>query len=246
MNGSSEYVHLINDYLCINNFVQNNGFHAISCGDLDAALHKMVPFERPDMYAVLDDKIVILEHFEFDASQSTRKGMKGKQEEAHLTKRIDAAEIDNQFHIDKVEHDISFENWKENFERCFDSHYSKINMYKEHVLEETREEGKEIITGFFVENQYCPYVEIDGRIRELPYVHTTQFANVFNNSPELDFILFAYICGIPQLIYLDREGMRLVPNMVDLTSNSVSLSPLNKNTIEMYGGFRINKSDVVD
>ena len=46
--------------------------------DLSQALHQLKSFDRPDMYAILKDKIIIIEHFEFDASVCSRKGMKGK------------------------------------------------------------------------------------------------------------------------------------------------------------------------
>ena len=79
----NEYDRLRLYFQCANSKVRNMGFHAISVDDCKLMFQRLVRFERPDLYAVLDDKIIILEHFEFDASRNTRKGMKGRAEEAH-------------------------------------------------------------------------------------------------------------------------------------------------------------------
>lgn len=74
-----EYQRLINDYLVGNsNIMCCGGFHALSSGELGQYLHKLEPFEAPDMFAVDDDTLVMIEHFEFDASRKTQKGMQGK------------------------------------------------------------------------------------------------------------------------------------------------------------------------
>lgn len=63
-----ECTHLIRDYLCKNPTAINWGYYVMSEDDLSQALHQLKSFDRPDMYAILKDKIVIIEHFEFDAS----------------------------------------------------------------------------------------------------------------------------------------------------------------------------------
>ena len=67
--------------------------------DLSQVLHQLKSFDRPDMYAILKDKIVIIEHFEFDVSVCSRKGMKGIKEE-----RL--------WWIIKARHAKSYFNWK--------------------------------------------------------------------------------------------------------------------------------------
>ena len=96
-----------------NYMVGNAGFHAISAEDCNQMFQRLVQFERPDLYAVLDDKIVILEHFEFDASRNTRKGMKGRAEEAHLEKRLQKVPMDGTMHIDTARYEVSLQDWQE-------------------------------------------------------------------------------------------------------------------------------------
>ena len=78
------------------------GYYAMSEDDLSQALHQLKSFDRPDMYAILKDKIIIIEHFEFDASVCSRKGMKGIKEERLLDHHISSAPIGNEFHVGKA------------------------------------------------------------------------------------------------------------------------------------------------
>ena len=71
-----ECTHLIRDYLCKNPTAINWGYYVMSEDDLSQVLHQLKSFDCPDMYAILKDKIIIIEHFEFDAFVCSRKGMK--------------------------------------------------------------------------------------------------------------------------------------------------------------------------
>jgi len=126
-----ECTHLMRDYLCKNSTAINWGYYAMSEDDLSQALHQLKSFDRPDMYAILKDKIIIIEHFEFDASVCSRKGMKGIKEERLLDHRIFSIPIGNEFHVGKGDYPISLANWQANFDMTFDSHYNKIPAYKE-------------------------------------------------------------------------------------------------------------------
>lgn len=238
----NEYQHLINDYLVRNSMIAHNGFHFFSELEFNEILHKLVSFEQPDMYAVMEDYIVALEHFEFDASRSNRKGMVGKREEAQREKRIEEATSDGSIHIEKAGYDISLDDWKRNFDCCFDKHYSKIETYKRRVLEVTGYETKRILVGFFVENQFSPYIKVKNCIGELPYVYTLQFAEKMKESPNIDFILFGGYWGRkPQLIFLDRQGIEKIRDPVDLNEDRVLLLPLNNNEVIAYGKFEITE-----
>lgn len=233
-----EYRHLIDDYLVINNSLRHNGFYVLSEDECKRMLHSLHPFECPDMYAVVDNKGIIIEHFEFDASRRTRKGMRGKMEEARLQKRIEDVPADGEFHIDKGDYEITLKDWQENFERCFYDHYHKIQKYKENLCNKTEIGDRDIMVGFFVENQYPPFVMIDRKVAVLLYIQTEQFSEVLCNSPDIDFLLYGCYCdGRRQLFYVDRESIKGVPNLVDLNDNDVVMSHLNKNEVTMYGTF---------
>ena len=237
-----ECTHLIRDYLCKNPTAINWGYYVMSKDDLSQALHQLKSFDRPDMYAILKDKIVIIEHFEFDASVCSRKGMKGIKEERLLDHHISSAPIGNEFHVGKGDYPISLANWQANFDMTFDSHYNKIPAYKEAIRNKGRDFfDKPIVVGFFIENQYSPIVYNHGMSKEheeLYYFETVQFASKVSASPDLDFILFGSYCnGRPQIFYIDRESYKHIGESTDLENADLHLSPLNKNEITVYGKF---------
>ena len=98
----NEYTHLNNDYLCHNPIIRNNGFHLLAADELNTILHNLVPFERPDMYAFLGERLVLLEHFEFDASRRTRKGMNGLEKERRTEEELVQHELIQKENLTKI------------------------------------------------------------------------------------------------------------------------------------------------
>lgn len=242
----TEYERLRFYFVRAQNRVHNLGFYAISEKDCDKMFQRLVPSERPDMYAELDDKIVILEHFEFDASRNTRKGMKGRKEEARLEQRLNAVPMDCSMHMDVARYEMSIQDWRANFERTFRRHYERIDAYKEAVTEWTGNCGKPILVGFLIEQKFSPFINIGHKMDELPYFKTTQFAEVIQSSPKIDFVLFCgYLGGVARITYRDREALDKDKNrLVDLSDERVSWSHLNGNDFVMYGGFEITRDDL--
>lgn len=243
-----EYAHLINNYLCINPLViPYTAYYSITFDELGDVLHNLNSFESPDMYSVLEDKVIILEHFEFDSSKHSRKGMKGKQEESLLEKRIASAAPDSIFRCDWGNYSISLADWKSNFERIFDSHYNKISEYKRAVLQQLNiYQKKPVLVGFFIENQYAPIVSCTNRQHEeLYYFETIQFAEKIADRKNLDFILFGgWYNQKPQIFYIDCKDCANLKNknVVDLSDTSIQLSPLN-NELTVYANFCTNQNE---
>ena len=220
--------------------VRNYGYYCLSSTELNTVFSCLEPSDCPDMYAVLGNKIVIIEHFEFDASEyKNKKGLIGKREESHLKKRIEHAVCNNQFHIDKPVYPISLENWQNNFELNFNNHYAKIDTYQNKVSESVQDGiDRSFVTGFFVENQFSPYVTINGKLTELYYFRTKQFAEKILSNTKLDFVIFgSYENFKPQLTFIDRNALCNIQGIVDLNSDQVELSHLNQNEVVMYGKF---------
>lgn len=235
----NECTHLIKDYLCINPHIISNGFYAVPFAELNTALHNMNAHDRPDMYSVVDDKIFIIEHFEFDASRCTSKGMCGKKEEALLERRIEAAVPDNSYHFEQAKYELSLESWQQNFERTFRRHYERIPAYIAAVQGLKQEyEDKKIIVGFFIENQFAPIIYAGKGVQELFYFETRQFAEMIKASDALDFVLFG--CnfeGRPQIFYFDRPGLEKLKGHIDLKDEAIQLLQLQQNEVTMYGSF---------
>ena len=229
-----------------NHVVHHEGFHAISIDDFKMMIRRLVQFERPDMYAELDDKIIILEHFEFDASRNTKKGMKGKAEEAHLERLIQNSPSDGIFRIEKAEYEISFRDWQENFENTFCAHCDRIDAYKERVAQEVKNREKPFIIGFFIEHLFSPYANIGSNLHELQYCETQQFADALLANPKVDFVLFCgYQGGKMRNTYFDRQTLNAIRNkLFDLNDKKISLSHINGNDVVAYGGIEILREDI--
>ena len=240
-NRRNEYAHLLTNYLCKNPRIKHNGFHAVSAELLNKALRNLVTFERPDMYAMVDDTMVLIEHFEFDASKRTAKGMMGKKEESNLKKQIAVLPENKQLFCHKVGYKQTLQDWISNFEVIFDEHYRKIPAYKEKIVQLQTKDIKKILVGFFIENQNSIPVFWDDKHRELRYFETIQFAEKIKESRELDFVLFGYLCGTnPQIIYIDRDSFEETEKFIDLKDPTLKISPVCKNEIIVSSKWRMN------
>jgi len=201
------------DYLQANNLVRNNGFFSLSDKELNEVLLNLVQFERPDMYAVLDDKVVLLEHFQFDASYSNKKdSMTGKQTEEHLKRKRNNLVLNGEIEFEKIEYKKSFEFWQTNFERCFKKHYGKITEYKENVGRVVEIKGKPVLVGFFIEDQYPLYIMVKNHLPGIcPYTDCDQV-----------------ILNLHNLVVLN--GIDIVPYRSDLAERSLlfELQPISK------------------
>lgn len=240
-----ELRHLRDDYLLHRNTIlryDTNNTPRISEEELREMLNALQQFERPDMYAIVGNKVYILEHFVFDASlEEEGTGMEGIKKERLLSQRADKAVPDGEWHIDKAVYPISLANFQRNFEAHFKDHYEKIEEYKGSVLGQKLESGNyELIVGFWVENQYPPLFQIGSRFSgELYYFSTKQFSNLLLEHSKIDFMLFGCNCNGPQLFYIDRFTLCPKSQQIDLMSEGISLSHLNQNEVTMYGAFTL-------
>ena len=230
----SEYVHLINDYLCRHPKFYHTGLSTCVEAGIKSMLRSLQPFERPDMYAKTDGKVYALEHFSFDASHESRKGMEGIREEKLLECRISTSVTTENGTFDKGNYIITLKDLQKNFEKHFYDHYLKIDSYKEHLVSAgILHDTDELIVGFFAENLYPPYYCNGNRYKgELLYSLTKQFVELLQCSPKVQFMLFGgYVGGELKLVYVDREHLPAENQRIDLENENISLSHLNQNEI---------------
>ena len=114
-------------------------------------------YERPDILSIFGNKIVGIEHFEFDSYKSDRKGSdfrikhnileKGFQKEINeKLKESDSVTVRG-----RIESTCSLDNYFMNFKKNFEEHYKKIDSYIKHI-EEDYGNNKEISICFFAED----------------------------------------------------------------------------------------------
>ena len=125
--------------------------------EVNKLFQNMISYERPDILSIYDNKIVAIEHFEFDSYKNSRKGSNFKiqenileckmQEQINL-KLKDKGEI--MLH-DHIKNSSSLNQYYNNFKKVLLSHINNINDYREHFISDYGNE-KEIEFWLFAED----------------------------------------------------------------------------------------------
>lgn len=129
--------------------------------ELETILEGLQKYDSPDMYAIVGNMLVIIEHFAFDASRETkRKGMERirKDREAHAKMWADVMNGNiPAVIVTQARETLSLHTWQMNFEKHFGSHYAKIGQYIENAKKaanmEQSIETEEIVTYFYIITQ---------------------------------------------------------------------------------------------
>ena len=141
-----------------NSFIGNNHILYDSQEIYDNTLvENMNAFEKPDMYAEFDDKVIGIEVFEFSSYRHNKKGDSAR----YLTKIVDDKNLKEHIKIGKdyfIEHiatNSSLKDYEDNFEKIFSKHYKEVNTYKNNLIDK----GKEVEIYFLIKD-----TTIDGNI----------------------------------------------------------------------------------
>lgn len=168
-------------------------------------IHKLTPFEKPDMVLPLNEKIMIIEHFQFDASKF--KAGKGNIDKALLSQRnskferlIKSHDIKSRPLIvnTKVDCEYKAEYYRDNLERVFKDHYRKIDSYKERVIESGLAPNEESIITAFLAVDTTPlgnYYLVDGAPNQFCIFQLKNFIALLNASPLIDYLFHGYYNG---------------------------------------------------
>lgn len=173
--------------------------------------------EGPDMYAQIDDKVLGIEHFEFNASGAfANKGMK---------QRPIINDIKNQKN-EIGEIDASLENYLKNFEYVVGNHYLKIDKSKENLkkyshnpieicffIEDTSEMGssfkKDDIDYWFI--QVNLFWDIINKYKDkINYIVYTSKGTVYNNHKKKMY--FIDLSTEYDAVCMKEENFRSIDN----------------------------------
>lgn len=233
----NEYVHLMQDYLSPQITFRHFGLNAASLEQIAIMLEGLHPFECPDMYAKNGNQVVALEHFVFDASSGSRKGLTGIREEKALDERAETSDTGGEWFFDKGTYEISLSNYQTNFEKCFYNHYGKIEDYKHHLSEQGILTERDVfVVGFWAEILFSPYYQEGNKLKgELFYFLTKQFVELIRKNKKISFMLFGgYMEGRLQLVYIDEKHLPPESAIIDLSNSNISLSTLSQNEVTVY------------
>lgn len=80
----------------------------------------------------------------------------------------------------------------ENFQKQFDSHVKNIDSYKLEIQEESKKKYDKYLMGFIIEDSSpLGSVYFDGGLKCVDLVYSKEFLDVFEQTPQLDFVVFA-------------------------------------------------------
>lgn len=227
----NELLYLRNNY---KDLLYPYGTSSLTTQELYQMLNSLQSFEHPDMYAKINNTVYILEHFEFDSSKESRKGMHGIASEKALTRKFDNLirnnRTENISSFEKISYVGSFQDYQKNFEKHFTHHYGQIPNYKADLQKAgvlCKEDQVKI--GFWIENLYPPLYDKNNRFqRELYYFDTKQFSEFLKKSTDVDFVLFSgYIDGKLQIVYFDKNSLPTLSEQIDLNDPTISWSKMN-------------------
>lgn len=167
-------------------------------------LCKVEPFERPDMIVPIDEKILAIEHFEFDASSQSNKGSTDKRKLAERNREFDKLISDtcnsDELLISTTCSDCLYspDYYIENFKRAFLNHLNKVEEYKTHLLNEQRiKTVDDIIVCFFIVDTTplgCYYLE-DGGMKSFIAFQVKECLDLISQAKEVNCFLFGQFDG---------------------------------------------------
>ncbi|MFI3261129.1 MAG: hypothetical protein R3Y13_05415 [bacterium] len=161
-------------------------------GDFDQSylnnlIKNMLEREEPDIFSVFDDKVIGIEHFEFDSFKNTKSGSEMKRYEQHLIKTGEPVDHNK---IANMLANRTIDQYYNNFKKHFLNHYDKIKKYKSKLKEKYPDKDIEIY--FFVEDTslYGNFCYKDNKIYPLLPIYSQKNLEMLKKCEEVKYIFF--------------------------------------------------------
>ena len=125
--------------------------------EVNKLFQNMGIYERPDILSMYDNKVVAIEHFEFDSYKNTRKGSNFKIQDNTIEKRMqnkidkDLKKGKEVWVHDEIKNTSSLQQYYSNFKKVLLKHIDNIPEYKEHIINDFGDK-RDIEFWFFVED----------------------------------------------------------------------------------------------
>lgn len=168
-------------------------------------INNLHSFERPDMILPMDNKLLFIEQFEFDASQYRKKKGNANKIDAEARNRDFAVKIASQpSNINpitstyKVSTKNTLENYLKNFQRTIRSHISKISDYKNNIITSGYATNINQIKScfFIIDTSYnTNQCIVNNELKDFHFFWVKEFVDIFENTPELDYVFSGFSDG---------------------------------------------------
>lgn len=120
-------------------FDEDDSISKIKLYEIKKFFQSFISFDKPDMYSKIDNELLFIEHFIFDASLWTERGSLEKKEFDRIKKKEEEFFKNKQKSTsfsDKINSKTSLKNLVANVEKVFNDHINKIPTYVERLKKE--------------------------------------------------------------------------------------------------------------
>lgn len=182
--------------------------------NIEPFLKNHISFEKPDGFSKVENKVMILEHFEFDSTKNhSKKGSETRIELARIDRessKIPLSETGTSSYSDKVKCSHCIDQYINNAINGFLNHYSKIESYKDHLkLENIIDDRIDVKVMFLIEDTTL-LGNIDIKTgKPVILVRCDKFLDIFEKSENIDYIMcFSSIDRHNQIWFLSRASIK--------------------------------------
>jgi len=199
---------------------------------------------RPDLVINLSDKVIFIEHFDMNSSETGNNG-------STLLRILDSTE---KFFHEKllklapkiivkqstvIEANISYSSYISNFQKSFRKHYSKITNYRKSIYKFYKSEDKPIVSSFFITDStpLGNYYKSDNGLKPLVLFHTKEFLDELSKSPNINYIFYGFTNANKDIMLLMQNNSESIDLFRKDCISNVEIHQYNP--LEMIYGMKI-------
>ena len=160
---------------------------------------KLTSFEGPDAYILVEDKVLIIEHFSIDGYEAYPNGGSKLQEKEILTGRAAEKKLKEKscgYYTQNLGIINSYKDFLANSKARFDKHYRHIEDYKQKLIETGVADATSEITVCFLMDESSPLGTLthDGiHTRPVCLGYSKEFLAFFEQRKNVDWIISAVV-----------------------------------------------------
>ena len=205
----------------------------------------------PDMVAIKDDVLIIVEHFEFDCFKCTRKGSVNRKEQARIDSEFEKlpATENGTIHHDTIKGESSYQDYLSNIHKNFCEHYDKVSDYKKRLISEGIIKDNMVVKMMFLIDDVSPigtmavdYSQTDPQIEPVILAQSPEFLKLLEESSDIDYVLCCSSAGDSRFVwFIDQENL---DEYMEIACDYKNMSFLDSNPHVVSGKILISKNEI--
>ena len=173
--------------------------------------------DAPDMVLLKGNEAIVIEHFEFDSSYTTKKGSSSRIEQARIEReqRQKFATADSGVYHGTINAQFSYQNFIENVEKSFLHHYDQIDTYRQNLIQRKIITSDTHVKIMFLISDVSPIgsIAIDNtsgspQTVSVSLSQSPEFLDLVERCQGVDFVLCcSYACDSEYIWFIDRNEL---------------------------------------